>query len=447
MATGQQGNRMSDQKPRSHSMPRHLFDALAMGGGGPEAIRGLLAAQRSRHFIWLLGVLKALDRATAGQARLARHAAEVLDEVQDRDPAAFTRALCYPSFGAWAITTLRGLSEERAEAGAELARLSAVAAAAAIEAGMDAELAVRPDSGVISLPSLGAAYADADTVTVRTSQGRAEVNWADGRVEIPPPGQDAPGWQELRQCHMGEYALIIDDLDPFRMPAEASRMEPRLGARAAGDWSGILRAGYRLLATTQPALAEEVAMVIKVVVPLAPSVHGQQSSSSPDNFGAIAMSKPPDPYTCAVTFAHEVQHLKLSVLKDIVRLTERDDGRRYYAPWRDDPRPVSGLLQGAYAHLGITQFWQTQRQLTSGETLARADSEFALWREGTARVIDTLLSSGLLTSAGTGFVQGMSRALNEWQQEPVSAESREVAAAKAQAHLARWELRNGPVPA
>ena len=27
-----------------------------------------------------------------------------------------------------------------------------------------------------------------------------------------------------------------------------------------------------------------------------------------------------------------------------------------YVPWRDDPRPASGLLQGVYAHLGIARF-------------------------------------------------------------------------------------------
>ena len=27
-----------------------------------------------------------------------------------------------------------------------------------------------------------------------------------------------------------------------------------------------------------------------------------------------------------------------------------------YLPWRDDPRPAAGLLQGAYAHVGVTEF-------------------------------------------------------------------------------------------
>ena len=120
------------------------------------------------------------------------------------------------------------------------------------------------------------------------------------------------------------------------------------------------------------------------------------------------MSQPPDPDTCAVTLTHEVQHLKLCAVLDIVSLTLPDDGRRYYAPWRTDPRPVSGLLQGAYAYLGVTEFWRRQRQLATGAARLRADGEFALWRAGTARVIDALLSGDRLTPAGAVFVQGMS---------------------------------------
>jgi len=175
--------------------------------------------------------------------------------------------------------------------------------------------------------------------------------------------------------------------------------------------------------------------------------HGQLSSSSPETFGAVAMSIPPDPETCAVTLTHEVQHLKLCALLDVVPLTLPDDGRRYYAPWRTDPLPIVGLLQGSYAFLGVTKFWRTQRQLSTGDDQLRADGEFALWRGGTARVIDTLLSSGQLTAAGTDFVQRMSEAVSAWETEPVSAEARSIALRESRRRLARWELDNGPVPA
>ncbi len=432
---------------RYHAIPRELFDALAAGGGGPEAIRKLTAAEHSKHGLLLRGVIDAAQAAGADQARLARHGRDVLGAVERRYPHIAARTLRYPSVGAWAVRTLRALRGGTEAPGAHPARLAAVAAVAAVQSGLDAEVQVRPEDGVVSLPSLGVASVDADLATVRSSAGHAEIRWARGRVDIPSdPQQDAPGWQGVRGVRAGNLDVRVDDLDPFRMPAVPG-LASRLSASETGEWTRAIQCGWQLLAADHPTVAVEVAMAISVVVPLSRSAHGQLSSSSPETFGAIAMSQPADPHTCAVTLLHEVQHLKLCALLDIVRLTLPDDGRRYYAPWRVDPRPVSGLLQGAYAYLGVTGFWRTQRRLAGGPAQLRAESEFALWRAGTGRVIDTLLSSSRLTAAGLEFVQRMSTTIAAWRSEPVSAQARAIALRESRRHLARWERDNGPVPA
>jgi HEXXH motif-containing protein len=430
-----------------HELSRDLFDALAAGGGGPQAIRKLTAAQDSKHGLLLRGIVHAAQTAGADQARLARHGWDVLIAAERLSPHVVTRTLRYPSVGAWAVRTLRTLGGGAGAPGAHPAGLAAVAAAAAIRSGLDAEVQVRPEAGVVALPSLGAARVNADLATVHSSAGHAEIRWARGRVGIPSdPQLDAPGWQGVRRVRAGNLDIGLDDLDPFRMPAVPG-LAARLSDGAAGEWTQAIQRGWQLLAADHPEVAAEVAEATSVVVPLSPSVHGQLSSSSPETFGAIAMSQPPDPHTCAVTLTHEVQHVKLGALLDVVRLTLPDDGRRYYAPWRDDPRPVAGLLQGAYAHLGITRFWRTQRHVASGPAQLRADGEFALWRAGTARVIDTLLSSRRLTAAGLDFVRRMSETATAWRDEPISAQARAFAARESGRHLTRWERTNGPVPA
>jgi HEXXH motif-containing protein len=430
--------------PPPHTLSRDLFDALAAGQGGPEATRTLVEAQRSKHTALVRGItLSAARAADTEQARFARHGHEVLVAAQHRDPVAAAQAICYPAVGAWAMRTLRGNTKG---AGSGLARLSAVAAAAAIRAGLDVEVAVLADAGTVSLPSLGVVYTDADAVTVRSFPDGAEIYWPGGQVMIPSDSDEkASGWHGLRRPELTGLDLVIDDLDPFRMPA-VTGIAPRLSARDAADWQTALQQGYELLACVHQPIAADVAAAVTAVVPIMPSAHGQVSSSSPETFGAIAMSKPPDPYTCAATLAHEVQHLKLCALIDIVWLTRPDDGRRYYAPWRADPRPVAGLLQGAYAYLGVTGYWRAQRACAPDDVQLRADSEFARWRAGTARVIGTLLSTGQLTSEGRKFVEGMSETISAWGREPVPGEARATALEKSQRHLARWELDNGPAP-
>jgi uncharacterized protein len=433
-------------KLRYHAIPRDLFDALACGGGGPEAIGVLAAAEHSKHVFLLRGVLTAAQAADAAQARYARIGWEALAEVERRDHDVAARVTRYPAVGAWAVDTLRALGTDAGSPEAVPARLAAVAAAAVVRSGIDAEVPVLPVAGVVSLPSLGVARVDADSAVVRSYHGRAEVRWARGGVEIPLDAhRDAPGWLGIRGCRAGGLEAVIEDLDPFRMPAVAG-LAPRLTAREALDWQQALQQGWQVLAAVHPATAAEVAAALSVIVPLSRSVHGHLSSSSPDTFGAVAMSEPPDPDTCASTFTHEVQHLKLCAVLDIVRLTLPDDGRRYYAPWRGDPRPILGLLQGAYAHVGVTEFWRRRRQLGSGTAQIRADGEFALWRAGTMRVIDTLLASDRLTTIGADFVQRMSQTASSWMSEPVSAQARAFARSEAENHLTHWEQHHGPVP-
>ena len=429
-----------------HAVPRDLFDALAAGGGGPEAISALAAAEHSKHLLLLRGVLARAQAAGAAQARYATIGWELLAEAEGHDRQLASRVIRYPAVGAWAVGTLRALSSDTETGEAVPAGLAAVAAAATIRSGLDAEIPVLPVAGAVSLPSIGVARVDADSAVVRSHRGGAEVSWAHGRVEIPSDWQrDAPGWLGVRNCRAGGFDAVIDDLDPFRMPT-VDGLAPRLTARESLDWERALRQGWQVLEEGHAAVAAEVAAAISVIVPLRNSGHGHLSSSSPDTFGAVAMSEPPDPVTCAGTLTHEVQHVKLCAVLDIVRLTLPDDGRRYYAPWRDDPRPVVGLLQGAYAHLGVTEFWRRQRQLATGAAQLRADSEFTLWRAGTLRVIGTLLACNRLTPAGTDFVKRMSETAEEWMSEPVSAQARAAALRESRSHLARWELRNGPAP-
>jgi len=157
------------------------------------------------------------------------------------------------------------------------------------------------------------------------------------------------------------------------------------------------------------------------------------------------MSLPTDPVSGAEAFAHEIQHVKLGALLDLVELIKADDGSRYYAPWRPDPRPAGGLLQGAYAYLGVSGFWRRQRLLEGHQE--RGDAEYARWRAAAATVAATLRSSGRLTDDGHKFVAGMARTLGPWQREQVSPAARASAERAAREHLARWHAAHGAATA
>jgi uncharacterized protein len=430
-----------------HSVPRPLFAAISEGGGGAEAIGLLAVAQHSKQLLMLGGLLSEARAADQGQWPLLSRGYDLLADAQHHNPAAANLVIRYPSVGAWAMRTLRALRGRPALPGAEPVRLCAVAAAAAIRAGLPVEIEVPVHEGAVVLPSLGAAAADGRRAVVRNRAAGAEVESAGRLVEIPPdPHQDAPGWKGLRRIRVGSLDAVVDDLDPFRMPALPD-VAGRLGRVQADTLTATFGQAWPLLDRHHPAVAAEVAAAVKVIVPRDIPSQGVVSSSSPETFGAVAMSPPPDGCALAETLAHEVQHVKLSALIDVVPLTEPDDGRRFYAPWRDDPRPADGLLQGAYAYLGVSGFWRRQRLQEDGAARLRADSEYARWRAATALAAGALSSSGNLTPDGLEFVRGMTRTLEPWLADPVPEQARVLARQQADLHRRRWESANGPIPA
>lgn len=432
---------------RYHDLPTAVFESLASGGGGPEAVRELTSRRYRKHAKLLRGVLAAAQSAGGERARIARQGYDLLIEVQRRHPEVAERTILHPSVGAWALRVVRAYRSEAGFPGTEPGELAAVAAAAAIRAGFPAEIEVPAAGEAVMLPSLGAADVRGGMAVVRNAEGGTEVVSGGQRVNVPAePHQDAPGWQGLRRVRAGSLDVLIDDLDPFRMPSSTD-LSPRLSADELGKLSAALRSAWLILEEFHPPLAAEVLEAVSVIVPLISARGGLVSTSSSATFGAVGLSEPPDPYWCAETFAHEIQHLKLSALLDIVPMTLPDNGRRYYAPWREDPRPIGGLVQGAYAFLGVSAFWRRQRRSANGALRLRADSEFARWREATGRVIETLQSSERLTPAGADFVRGMARTLSTWRDERVSREALDLARDEAERHLARWQLANGALPA
>jgi HEXXH motif-containing protein len=424
-----------------HRMPPDLFAAMAAGGGGPAATSILAAAQRSKHALLLRGTVTRSAATGHAEAALAERGYDLLGSAQRHAPGTVAALIRHPSVGAWAYRTVLALSGGPAMKGATPSGLAAVAAAAAVRAGMPAEIEVPLIDGLVMLPSLGAATISAhgqdSLATVCVTPGGAEVTTRGSRVVIPADHRTpSTGWRPLLPLLTAPFELLADDMDPFRMPAAPHLAQPA----DMNYWSRVFQQAWTLLERHHPDIAAEVAALITVVVPLARPAEGQVSSSSPETFGAIALSEPTDACTLACTLAHEVQHVKLSALLDLVRLTRNDDGRRFYAPWRQDPRPANGLLQGAYAYLGVTDFWRRQRQLDTGMS---GHVQFARWRAAAVTGTRALLSSGLLTPAGQRFARGMAATLDAWQDEPVPGPARQRAAEKNARHLARWESAHG----
>jgi uncharacterized protein len=129
----------------------------------------------------------------------------------------------------------------------------------------------------------------------------------------------------------------------------------------------------------------------------------------------------------ALLLIHEFQHVKLGAVLDLFDLCAPLPVQLFYAPWRDDPRPVEALLQGTYAHAGVTDYWRARRHDLAGQEAAEAAERFARWRALTADATETLATSGALTPLGESFVAGLRGTVTAWLGEPVPAAAGEAA--------------------
>jgi HEXXH motif-containing protein len=439
-----------------HRISLSTLDAIACGSAGPDVVHEVRKAERSRTLLLLRAIRDeaASSSKTRGPLPPTESAWQVLDHVQQSAPAALETVLSYPYVAGWAGFTLRHLRRghptDPTPAWVHLGQLHSIAAAAALHAGIDVDVRVPARSGTVSVPTLGAAYSPAGRVDqwsvarIRSCDRDRRIDIGDNTVRLPPDlSQDATGWWALRRltCREGSHVLSLrlDDLDPYRGLYET--LDPhRLDDAELTRWQGMLDEAWHLVCRHIPDKADAMSAGLDVVVPHPfTSRFPLISASSGEAFAGINVARPHTPEDLAEILVHEYQHVLLGGLLHLVPLTRQDEGRLFYAPWRDDPRPAAGLLQGVYAFFGVTEFWRAAA--TSGDDAIADFAAFtcARWLEPTLEAARALLADRTVTEAGRRFLDGIAEQLVTWGD--VSPQHRVAEVVNAD-HRAGWRLRH-----
>jgi hypothetical protein len=236
-----------------------------------------------------------------------------------------------------------------------------------------------------------------------------------------------------------EFSIRLEDADPRRALLGLPPTD-RLTAGEVAHWQACLDDAWALLVARHRPAAEILAAVLQVIVPVRPDPGARGiSATSADAYGAVAMSVPADPVELAVGLLHETQHSLLNAVHHLFDL-HTDPAALGYSPWRDDPRPASGVLHGTYAYLAVTRFWRTEWQADPADRVAAF--EFARWRAAVAATANSLLIRDELTPAGHRFVTALRDEVQPWLADPVDPEIARLAAAASLDHELRWRLRN-----
>ncbi|MCX4669901.1 HEXXH motif-containing putative peptide modification protein [Streptomyces sp. NBC_01381] len=399
-----------------------VFAELARTRPLPTGTTALRAGLHTRRMVLLKALIARVDRMDPVVRRRFDRDWQVLEQAELARPAVVRDVLDYPMTGAWLAANLAapdGPAFER-----HLTHFGAVAATAAVRAGCQVTMAVEVPSGLLALPGLGVLRCPAGRARLRIRAGllRAEGGGIPGGtlLHVPPGGRPrggGRGWSGLRD--LPDDAVVLDDLDPYRVPASGigPAALPAAERRQAPhrSWAERWRGARRLLLATDPGRVAEIGVVLRAVVPLGPGVrHGARQPMSATLRaapGAVLAELPVSAEEMAEVLVHEAHHTKLAALQELVPLCERDGAAVHRVGWRPDPRPIAGVLQGAYAHLALTDLWRragagTQ---TPRSWRRRSTEQFDAYRDQVESALSILLESDELTFEGREFTREMGR--------------------------------------
>jgi HEXXH motif-containing protein len=111
-----------------------------------------------------------------------------------------------------------------------------------------------------------------------------------------------------------------------------------------------------VLEAASPDAAAFVRSEVEQVIPL--RMADKHPSFSLSNLpGTIFVGAARSPWPVAEALVHEAAHLRLNHAAEAAPLTIGGRDTVCYSPWRDDPRPVEGVVHGVYAFSLVLGFW------------------------------------------------------------------------------------------
>lgn len=168
------------------------------------------------------------------------------------------------------------------------------------------------------------------------------------RVNGSLPGYEIDPWDPYYRL-----AWVKNEVFPDSSKAPMSAEESLL------EWRSTLLVATDLMRRHHPDLAAEISAVVSSLVPISSPDPGKSLSvTAPEFWGAIQCTLDPAPMMGEV-LVHEYRHNLLHILNDMDPLFEKGSpsGDKFYSPWRDDARPLTGILHALFTFLGVVLYY------------------------------------------------------------------------------------------
>lgn len=200
----------------------------------------------------------------------------------------------------------------------------------------------------VQMLRLGAFFGSAPATASRTPLGLAFGFDAGDTLQLDAPstllgvGAGAPALRLIQDCHvaMGDSRNHLE-LDAARIAALAPQ----------------LRAGFDFIDRVCPCIAAMVHDEIRYVAPLVKGERAHYSFTLSDFPGLLFIGAADEPLSIVEAIVHETAHARLHHANEALPIATNDPNVGLYSPWRNDPRPATGLLHALYVFSLVLGFW------------------------------------------------------------------------------------------
>lgn len=192
--------------------------------------------------------------------------------------------------------------------------------------------------------------------------------------------QDHPLAQVDRPYHLIVPGIVLAFADNNPLSAYEAHPDKQgnqldLGGQPLQRWLEALRWSFALVQQHLPLLAEEMRLLLRLVVPVGWHEEKHLSASYQEAVGLIYLSLHPQPMTMAEALVHEFQHNKINAAFHLDPLLVNAWSPLVKSPVRPDPRPLHGVVLAVHAFQPVAELYAQMVQ--TGHPLAANAS----WRE------------------------------------------------------------------
>lgn len=226
----------------------------------------------------------------------------------------------------------------------------------------------------------------------------------------------------------GRYDLNFEDLIPT----------------STIKWLSSLEEVWFWIESCSNFLSSEMLIGVQSLIPVySHAIDVHRSQTFREIPGLLVLSWMSDTSVIVEALVHEYHHHKLNALLNLDPIIRGDSREEiYYSPWRDDPRPLSGILQATYVFQCVLEFWHNflkkdipilqEKRLQQRVYTAKVQLQTAL---------KVLKDNAEFSGIGQALIQAIEENINKFDSELPQVEQESIDA-RLKEHRQIWEIEN-----